>query len=137
MTETPAPVELLQAMLESGRKIQDLVLDIQGHEITVKYRPLTWLEKSDVLSEALEYRVQNTGGEMELVVKIHHDVFRRAALKKMIVECPLPLTSDKVLDSLPVEIGEQLEKIIPSPFSSEQASALKKESESSSEEPEE
>lgn len=121
------PMEFLQAALEAGKLTEELILVIQGHEITIRWRQLTWLEKSEVLSLALEYTAVDGKDGPELQAKLRHDIFRREALKRMIVESPIPITSDKVLDNLPAEIGEQLEKIIPSPFSSEQATTTKKE----------
>ena len=120
-------MEFLQAALDAGKQTEELVLVIQGHEITIRWRQLTWLEKSEVLSAALEYTAVDGKDGPELQAKLRHDVFRREALKRMIVESPIPITSDNVLNNLPTEIGEQLEKIIPSPFSSEQATTTKKE----------
>lgn len=131
----PIPMELLQDLIEAGAEVKDLTITIAGQEITIKYRELTWLEKSKVLSEALEYSaIQNEKGETILQVKLHHDIYRREVLRLMVVNSPIPFTKN-VLDKLPSSVGEQLEKIIPSPFSSEQAAALKKEPASSSEEP--
>lgn len=133
--KAPIPMELLQDLIEAGEEVREFTLTIAGQEIMIKYRELTWLEKSKVLSEALEYSaVQNEKGETTLQVKLHHDVYRREVLRLMVVDSPIPFTKN-VLDKLPSSVGEQLEKIIPSPFSSEQAAALKKEPASSSEEP--
>lgn len=120
------PMELLHAALESGSQTQELDLKIGGQAFTIRWRPLTWLEKSQVLSAAMEYTTVEGKDGPELVAKLRHDTFRREALKIMIVDSPIPLTSDKVLDRLPEELGVQLEEIIPSPFSSEKGAAVKK-----------
>ncbi len=124
----PVPMDLLQAALESGKQTDTLVLQIGGHDVPIRYRPLTWLEKSEVLSLALEYTTAegDQKGATELTARLRHDIFRREALKRMIIESPIPITSDAVMDKLPSEIGDQLEAIIPSPFTSAQAEAVKK-----------
>ncbi len=125
----PVPMDLLQAALEAGKQPETLILKIGGHDIEIRYRPLTWLEKSEVLSLALEYTTTegDKKGATELTARLRHDIFRREALKRMIIESPIPITSPAVLDKLPSEIGDQLEAIIPSPFTSAQAEAVKKE----------
>lgn len=126
--QTPAmtPMQVLQAMMEETAKPEEMILVIKGQELTIRYRKLTWLEKSEVLSLALEYKAVDGADGPELQAKLRHDVFRREVLKRIIIDAPIPLTSDKVLDNLPDDVGQQLERIIPSPFGSEQVAATKK-----------
>lgn len=131
-----AKLAALQALLEAGNEVRELTVTIGDTELLFRYRPLSWLEKSEIISEATEYRATtDRGGELVVKVVLHQDVYKRLALARMLVDPPVPMT-DQVLRRLPNEVGDQFEAIIPSPFTTGGMAGAKKEPASSSEEPE-
>lgn len=118
-------VEILKAMLEAGEEVKELKVKVGDETLVFQYRPMGWLAKSRCLSVATEYRAEMIGKETVVKVTIHQDVYKKAALREMLVEPPIPMT-DTVLDSLPSEIGDQFEAIIPNPLTSGEAAAPKK-----------
>jgi len=122
-----ARVEALQAILEAGQEIKELEVKVGRETMVFRYRPLGWLAKSKCISEATEYRSSGTdakGGAMIAVI-LHQDIYKRMALQEMLVDPPIPMT-EKVLDSLPSEVGDQFEGIIPSPFTVAESAGPKK-----------
>lgn len=126
-----AKIAALQAMLEAGQELRELRVTIPGEEeqLLFHYRPLTWLQKSRVLSEATEYRpvtkLVNGQEQVTVTVVLHQDIYNKLALQLMLVDSPIPMT-DKVLEGLPADIGAQFDPIIPPPMSTGGALEAKK-----------
>jgi hypothetical protein len=126
-----AKVQILQAVLASAQEVLTLEVLIPGEEepVTFRYKRLTWLQKSRILSEATEYRpaiVEKDGKQQTMVtVVLHQDIYSKLALQAMLIDPPIPMT-DTVLEGLPPEIGAQFDTIIPNPMTMPVAEASKK-----------
>lgn len=110
-------IELLQAFLEAGGEdVEKLEVEINGKTVTFQYKPLGWMGKSRCVSAATEYVPhQDAKGTMSVKVTFHMDVYKKAALREMLVDPPIPMT-DAVLEKIPEPVGVQLDAIIPDPF---------------------
>ena len=124
-------IAALQAMLDASQELRELSVAIPGDEepLVFHYKPLTWVQKTRILSEATEYRqgtkVINGKEQPAVSVVLHADVYFKLALQTMLVNPPVPMT-DTVLEGLSTEIGAQFETIIPSPLTSGDAVNVKK-----------
>jgi hypothetical protein len=129
---TKAKIAALQAILAASQELRELKVVVEGEEepLVFYYKPLTWLQKSRILSEATEYRPEtkevNGKDVTKVFVVLHQDVYNKLSLQQMLVNPPIPM-SDTVLEGLPPEIGQQFEVIIPPPISTAGIPATKKE----------
>lgn len=120
-------IALLQAFLESGEDVIPLTVQLGENEVVFQYKPLTWTGKSRCVSAATEY-LSGTDAKGGQIVKVvfHMDAYKKACLREMMVNPPVPMT-DAILDKLPESIGAQFDAIIPDPFGvADQVAAVKK-----------
>jgi len=102
--------DMTQAATES--RTTTLTLGNKRAEIT--YRPLTWWERNRCISASTEYIVEKDAKGIDtLKTRFHMETYYEEALKVMIQEAPFPATTI-ALRNLPVEIGRQLEALVPS-----------------------
>lgn len=98
---------------------EDFVLDLgDGETITIKVKPLTWFDESDAAAAAFQLMVK-TDGDGKPVPMVEYNVtkFRTVMLKARIVDAPFPVT-DQFLRRLKPAVGQQLDALVPDPFSS-------------------
>ncbi len=119
MARQELPEAGLQNLLSSSEPEQTKEIAVRGCKpFTIKYRAMSWLDKSACVAKSTEF-FMNEANEPQ--TRFHINVYFREALKMMIVEFPPAPLSDKVLDGLSPEIGQQLQEIIPSPLGEEAA----------------
>lgn len=134
--DTPlSGAELVQGLAAKAEQTTALTIVWEGRSFTVRYKRLNWIAKARCVAAAttLAQAPNPITGRDETRLTFRVDLYKRAALKEMIVEFPIKLT-DMVIDILDDEIGSQLDVIIPDPNASlEEADAVKKVSAISSE----
>lgn len=127
MTQQTHDMELLQALLQADSSTDTLMLVVAGKSIPIVYKRMGWMAKSRCVSEATKF-VPSPGTPGGVTIHFAWDVYKKAALKEMVVSSPIPLT-DTVIEKLGEEAGNQLELIIPDPFAvAAMVDAAKKES---------
>lgn len=102
----------LEDIMVSSEPSQTLTVKVKGKSFDLTYRPLSWLDKTDCVARATEYR-QGEDGEIQSI--FHIDIYFEEALKRMITNAPWPM-SRQVLRGLKPAVGQQLQGILPSPF---------------------
>lgn len=118
-TKQELPEVGLQDLLSSGEPEQTKEITVTGRKpFTIKYRAMSWLDKSACVAKATEFFMNDEGAPQTM---FHVNIYFREALKTMIVDFPPAPLSDKVLEGLTPEIGEQLQDIIPSPLGDDSA----------------
>lgn len=108
--------------------------EIKGMEIVlgdkradVSYKPLTWWQRNRCISAATEYIIEKDAkGQDVLRTRFHQETYYEEALKEMLLTAPFPVTT-MGLRNLPVEVGRQLEALVPNPANVEEVAAAKKE----------
>ncbi len=118
-------MELMEAIL-GHRDERELVVELDdGSTFAVKYRPLSWQEKTRCVSRATRFfpvvdddgaQVYDVSGQPRLDARFELDVYNREALMAMVTESPIPL-GPKVINNMSPWVGSQFEAIIPDPFS--------------------
>jgi len=82
----------------------------------VTYRPLTWWQRNRCISAATEYIVEkDEKGKDTLKTRFHMETYYEEALKVMLQVAPFPVDT-VALRNLPVELGAQLEVLVPNPI---------------------
>ena len=113
------PEASLQDLLASAAPEQTKEITVKGCKpFTIRYRIMSWLDKSACVAKATEFYMNEEGAPQTI---FHINLYFREALKAMIVDFPPAPVSDKVLEQLTPEIGQQLQDIIPSPLGEENA----------------
>lgn len=102
----------LDEVMSSSEPLKMLAIQVGEKEFTISYRSLSWLNKSACVAVATELFINNKG---EPQTMFHIDIYFLEVLKKILVDFPWPV-SDKILNDLTPEIGDQLQAIIPSPL---------------------
>ena len=121
MTKKDLPEVTLEDALSSGEPIQSREITVEGRKpFTIRYRAMSWLDKSACVARATEFFMNENDQPQTM---FHIDVYFREALKRILVELPWPI-SDKILNQLTPEIGEQLQAIIPSPLGESDANLV-------------
>ena len=107
---------------------QTAVVTLGNKRAELTYRPLTWWERNRCISTATEYYVeQDEKGKDTLKTRFHMETYYEEALKVMLQIAPFPINT-VALRNLPVELGQQLEKLVPNPLDSQsEVTAAKKE----------
>lgn len=108
----PAALDILHAILSAQDTEKEIVLDIDGMELVLGYKELSWMAKSRCISKATQLS-QGNNGEGNMTFRI--DIYNKECIKEMITNSPFPIT-DQIIEKLPVNAGVQLESIIPNPF---------------------
>jgi len=106
---------------------QTALVTLGNKRAEITYRPLTWWERNRCISTATEYFVEKDGaGKDTLKTRFHMETYYEEALRVMLQIAPFPV-STVVLRNLPVELGRQLEALVPNPldFQSEVTAAKK------------
>lgn len=114
------------AQAASASQTATVTLGNKRAEIT--YRALTWWERNRCISAATEYVVEkDEKGKDTLRTKFHVETYYEEALKVMIQLAPFPVNT-VTLRNLPVELGQQLERLAPNPLDFQaEVTAAKKE----------
>lgn len=113
------------ARASSEIKTAELVLGDKRAEIS--YKPLTWWERNRCISAATEYSVEKDAkGQDVLRTRFHQETYFEEALRAMLLTAPFPI-STMGFRNLPVEIGRQLEALVPNPVNVDEVAAAKKE----------
>lgn len=113
MARRELPEVALGDIMSSSEPEQTLEITVTDRKpFTIRYRAMSWLDKSACVSKATELFLNDDGEPQSM---FHIDIYLREALKKMLVDFPFPI-SDKVLNQLTPEIGVQLQEIIPAPL---------------------
>lgn len=110
-------LQLLQALAQSGDKLDELEVPIAGQNVKFYYRKLGWLAKSRCISYATEYSAETGAkGQPQVKVTFRLDKYKMAALQEMLVNPPVPMT-EALLEKLDESVGAVFDSIIPDPES--------------------
>ncbi len=113
----------LEDILSSSEPEKTAEITVEGRKpFTIKYRAMSWLDKSACVAKATAFFMDDDGQPQSL---FHIEIYFREALKMMLTDFPPAPVSDKVLDGLTPEIGMQLQEIIPSPLGEDNANLAK------------
>lgn len=102
-----------ETMMRAAQGEKTAILVVGGVEHTVRYRPLSYMEKTDCLSRATEYLEGPNGVP---VMKFHLDLYQEECLLRMLLDAPFPITPN-VLKELSIEVGEAVAALVPNPYS--------------------
>lgn len=103
-------------------KTTEIVYGDKKAEVT--YTVLKWWDKNRCVSEATEYFVDDKG---TLRTRFHLEVYYEEALKVILRAAPFPINRIGIRN-LPIEIGRQLETLVPNPIDIQaEVAAVKKE----------
>lgn len=121
-TKQELPEASLTDLLSSGEPEQTKEITVTDRKpFTIRYRAMSWLDKSACVAKATEFFMNEEGAPQTM---FHVNIYFREALKTMIVNFPPAPLSDKVLEGLTPEIGEQLQEIIPSPLGADDSNLV-------------
>lgn len=112
---------------EAASESKTALVTLGDKRAEITYRPLTWWERNRCISAATEYVVEkDEKGRDTLKTRFHMETYYEEALRVMLQEAPFPINT-VVLRNLPVELGIQLETLVPNPldFQREVAAAKK------------
>ncbi len=119
MGEDGTASELVRQLLLGAESFTDLPVSVGEHDLTFRYRRLSWLSQARCISEATEYVPTNVNGRPGVKATFRLDIYKRVAVEEMfgnIPDQPFPLTR-QVVERLPVEVGVAFDRVIPDPFS--------------------
>lgn len=113
--QDPAAMEILHAILSSQNTEKEITIEVEGMDLVLGYKELSWMGKSRCISKATQI-VGMENGQTNASFRI--DIYNKECIKEMITKSPFPIT-DQIIEKLPAHAGAQLEKIIPNPWGDE------------------
>ena len=94
-----------------------VILDVEGEELELTVKPLTWSKKNQFLSKCLRW---DTDGN----TVFDGDLYVRECLKEMILTAPWGKTTELFLISIDSTLGNVLESIVPNAFGTDMSSDI-------------
>lgn len=121
MAENAEADTALAAEIAAAGGGQDIhTLSWRGKDVVIVMKRPSWFARNKAISKATEYEVTEVeddhgNKQQELTTRLRLDKYYKALLRELIVQAPFG-RSDAALESLPADLGQQLEKILPGPF---------------------
>lgn len=95
---------------------KDVVFKYKGEDITVRVKPLTWSLKNKIVSKSIIYSREKNNKRMNFDL----DFYNKECLINMITKAPWGNTTYIFLSQIDEELGNNLQKLIPGAFLSEE-----------------
>jgi len=108
-------------------EVKTVMVFLGDKRAEITYKPLTWWERNRCISAATEYFVEKDAKNLDVLrTRFHQETYYEEALRAMLMSAPFPINT-MGLRNLPVDIGRQLEVLVPNPVSVDEVTAAKKE----------